>query len=50
MRRLYLAAIALSFVVPWLAAALYVLAALIWLIPDRRMEKIVTDQAAQEPD
>lgn len=47
---IYLAAIALSFVVPWLAAALYVLAALIWLIPDRRMEKIVTDQAAQEPD
>ncbi len=47
---IYLAAIALSFVVPWLAAALYVLAALIWLIPDRRMEKIVTDHAAQEPD
>ena len=47
---IYLAAIVLSFVVPWMAATLYVLAALIWLIPDRRVEKFVTDHAAQEPD
>jgi len=35
---LYLAAIASTFWVQWLALALYVLAALIWLVPDRRIE------------
>ncbi len=35
---LYLAAIASAFWVQWLALALYVLAALLWLIPDRRIE------------
>ena len=34
----YLLAIALSFVQPWLACALYVLVALAWLVPDRRIE------------
>ena len=34
----YLAAIGLSFVQPWLACALYVLVALAWLVPDRRIE------------
>ena len=37
----YAVAIALSFVRPWLAGALYVLVALLWLIPDRRIERIV---------
>jgi uncharacterized membrane protein len=36
---IYLAAIALAFVNSWLACALYVLVAVIWLIPDRRIEK-----------
>jgi uncharacterized membrane protein len=35
---LYAAAIPLAFVRPWLAAAIYVLVALMWLIPDRRIE------------
>ncbi len=34
----YAAAIPLSFVNRWLACALYVLVALMWLIPDRRIE------------
>jgi hypothetical protein len=34
----YLAAIASTFFVPWVAQALYVLVALIWLVPDRRIE------------
>lgn len=34
----YLLAIALSFVQPWLACAVYVLVALAWLVPDRRIE------------
>ena len=35
---LYAAAIGLAFVREWMADALYVLAALMWLIPDRRIE------------
>ena len=36
---LYLAAIQLAFVSPWIAGGLYVFAALLWLIPDPRIEK-----------
>lgn len=39
---LYAAAIALSFFNQWIACAIYVLVALIWLIPDRRIEHAVT--------
>jgi uncharacterized membrane protein len=35
---LYAAAIGLAFVNPWLSDALYVAVALIWLVPDRRIE------------
>ncbi|HXT62159.1 MAG TPA: TMEM175 family protein [Pyrinomonadaceae bacterium] len=38
---IYLAAISLTFVRSWLAAALYVLVEIIWLVPDRRIEKRV---------
>jgi uncharacterized membrane protein len=36
---LYLLAIPLAFVSPWVSNALYVLVALIWLVPDRRIER-----------
>jgi uncharacterized membrane protein len=36
---LYLAAIPLAFVSPWIASALYASVALLWLIPDPRIEK-----------
>jgi uncharacterized membrane protein len=36
---LYLAAIPLAFVSPWIAGGLYVFAALVWLIPDPRIER-----------
>ena len=36
---LYLAAIPLAFVSPWIAGGLYVFAALLWLIPDPRIER-----------
>jgi len=26
---------------PWLSMALYVLVALVWLVPDRRIEKVI---------
>jgi uncharacterized membrane protein len=38
---LYLSATVLSFVRPWMAQALYVLVALIWLIPEPRIERQV---------
>ncbi len=36
---IYVVAIPLAFVSPWLAGGLYVLVAVIWLVPDRRIEK-----------
>jgi len=38
---LYLTAIGLAFVAPWAAQAIYVGVALMWLIPDRRIEGVV---------
>src|SRR3974390_2961238 len=38
---LYVAGIALAFVNPWVSIALYVLVAIIWLVPDRRIERII---------
>lgn len=35
----YLIAIVLAFIYPWVSDALYVAVALLWLIPDRRIEK-----------
>jgi uncharacterized membrane protein len=40
---LYLAAIPLAFVSPWIALAVYVLVALMWLVPDRRIESAVSE-------
>lgn len=42
---LYLAAIALASFAPWLSALLYVVVAAIWLIPDRRIERALTQEA-----
>jgi uncharacterized membrane protein len=39
----YAAAIPLAFVDQWLSDALYVLVALIWLVPDRRIESILRE-------
>lgn len=39
----YALAIALAFVNSWFACALYVLVAAMWLIPDRRIEKSLTE-------
>jgi len=38
---LYVAGIVLAFVNAWLGCAAYVLVALIWLIPDRRVERVL---------
>jgi hypothetical protein len=39
---LYLAAIPLAFVSEWISDALYVAVAVIWLVPDRRIERHLT--------
>jgi len=36
---IYAAAVALAFLQPWVAFSLYVLVAVMWLVPDRRIEK-----------
>ncbi len=43
---LYAVAIGVSFLFPWLAAGIYVFVALIWLIPDRRIERILAEHEA----
>ena len=40
---LYLAGIGVAFVYPWLSIAAYTLVAVMWLVPDRRIEKAVRD-------
>ena len=37
------AAIPLAFVSPWIASGLYVFVALMWLVPDRRIERVLTN-------
>ena len=39
----YAAAIPLSFAQPWIACSLYVLVAIMWLAPDRRIEQALTE-------
>jgi uncharacterized membrane protein len=41
---LYGSAIPLAFLQPWIAMALYVIVAIMWLIPDRRIEKKLVDE------
>ncbi len=38
---LYAAAVPLALIAPWLALGLYVLVAILWFIPDRRIEKTI---------
>jgi len=38
-------AIPLAFLHPWIAMSLYIFVALLWLIPDRRIERVLKDQA-----
>jgi hypothetical protein len=39
---IYLAAIPLAFVSAWIAGGLYVAAAIMWLVPDRRIERTLS--------
>jgi uncharacterized membrane protein len=46
---IYVVAIGAAFVKPAIAGALYVLVALIWVIPDRRIERVLADGQARAP-
>ncbi len=39
----YLLAVPLAFVNPWISCALYVLVAIMWVIPDRRIEHVLAE-------
>ena len=43
---LYAAAIPLAFVNRWIAVALYVSVAIVWLVPDKRIERMLIDDSA----
>ncbi len=40
---IYFAAIPLAFLSPWMSNALYVLTAVMWLVPDRRIARVVSE-------
>jgi len=42
---LYIAAIALAFVRPWIAQVLVAVVAALWLVPDRRLETVLSEPA-----
>ena len=44
---LYLAGIGSAFLTPWLAVAFFAAVAVIWLVPDRRMEAFVADHGLE---
>ena len=41
---LYLAAIPLAFVHPWIADGIYAIVAMTWLVPDRRIERKIAER------
>jgi uncharacterized membrane protein len=45
---LYLIAIPMAFILQWVSEALYVCVALMWLIPDRRIESRLTEKKNEE--
>jgi uncharacterized membrane protein len=45
---LYLIAIPSAFISQWISAALYVLVALIWLVPDRRIERVLAERTDEQ--
>jgi len=41
----YLLSIPMAFVNPWISTTLYILVALIWLVPDQRIERVLNEKA-----
>ena len=40
----YVLGVPLAFVNPWIACAIYVAVAILWLVPDRRIERVLADR------
>jgi uncharacterized membrane protein len=47
---LYVAAIIGALIQPWIAGALHVAVALLWLVPDRRIERAGADERRRRED
>ena len=45
----YVVAIALSPVVPWFSLAVYFAVAAVWLVPDRRIARVLPDSSVRQP-
>jgi TMEM175 potassium channel family protein len=45
---LYLAAIAVAFLAPWVSVGIYAVTAMIWVIPDRRIERVLAEAPEEE--
>jgi uncharacterized membrane protein len=45
----YVVGIGIAFVAPWAAIAIYVAVAVVWLVPDRRIERITSSAPDREP-
>jgi uncharacterized membrane protein len=41
---LYVVALAFAFLIPWVSVALFVTVAVIWIVPDRRVERVIVDR------
>jgi len=44
---LYAIAIPAAYYKPWVTGSIYVIVALIWLVPDRRIERVLGENRAQ---
>jgi uncharacterized membrane protein len=44
---IYLLAVPVAFVSPWIACGLYLFVALVWLIPDRRIERMLANSSRE---
>lgn len=45
---LYAVGIAVSFLLPWLAGGVYIFVALLWLIPDRRLKRVIEESSSPD--
>ena len=46
----YFAAIPFAFVSPWISDGLYIFVAIMWLVPDRRIERVLAEREDKKPD
>ena len=46
---LYATAIGMAFFEPWISCAIYVFVALLWLVPDRRIARVVDESGSSPP-